>query len=518
VVKRDDSGVAVEDEAPVSQGGERLDYELLVQAVVDYAIYMLDPEGRVTSWNAGARRIKGYEASEVLGQSFARFYTDEDRATGLPQKALKIAEAEGRYVAEGWRQRKDGTRLWASVVIDPIRDKTGRLLGFAKVTRDMTEHHQSQQRLEEAREQLLQSQKMEALGQLTGGLAHDFNNLLTAVISGAELALRNINDPVRVKPLLEGVRAAAQRGGGLTRQLLAFARRQPLETSVVEVKTQLVETIALARHSISPEIELISEISDPLSRVATDAGQLELAVMNLMFNARDAMGEDGGVLRVSARNVTMTGEIEGLVGDFVCITVSDTGTGIPPELMSRVIEPFFTTKAFGQGTGLGLSQVFGFARQAGGALTLQSKVGEGTGANLYLPAIDGRIVERTHAARGRVILVVEDDPTVAELASAMLEDFGYDPRVASSGRQALDMLNAQPDIAMVFSDVIMPGGISGLELARKIRMRRPELPILLTTGYSEAATDSQEFPLIAKPYEFESLKAAIAAQVAPDRG
>jgi PAS domain S-box-containing protein len=496
--------------------GPRLDYELLVQAVVDYAIYMLDPQGRVTSWNAGARRIKGYEAEEVLGQFFGRFYTDEDRENGLPQRALKIAETEGRYVAEGWRQRKDGTRLWASVVIDPIRDKDGRLLGFAKVTRDMTEQKQAQQRLEEAREQLFQSQKMEALGQLTGGLAHDFNNLLTAVISGAELALRNIHDPDRLKTLLEGVRAAAQRGGGMTRQLLAFARRQPLETRTVEVRTQLTETIALARHSIRPEVELISEISDPLWKVNTDPGQLELAVLNLMFNARDAMGEEGGQLRVSARNVTLAGEIDGLSGDFVCITVTDTGSGIPPELMSRVVEPFFTTKAFGQGTGLGLSQVFGFARQAGGTMTLQSQVGQGTSAHLYLPAADGRGCERARSGGGRIILVVEDDPTVAELASAMLEDFGYEPRIASSGKQALELLSAEPAIAMVFSDVIMPGGISGLELARKIRMRRPELPILLTTGYSEAASDSQEFPLIAKPYDFDALKAAIAAQVRPD--
>jgi CheY-like chemotaxis protein len=302
----------------------------------------------------------------------------------------------------------------------------------------------------------------------------------------------------------------------MTRQLLAFARRQPLETRVVEVNSQLVETIALARHSIRPEVELVSELSDALWKVATDPGQLELAVLNLMFNARDAMGEDGGTLRVSARNVSLTGELDGLNGDFVCITVSDTGPGIPPELMSRVIEPFFTTKAFGQGTGLGLSQVFGFARQAGGTLALQSEVGAGTSANLYLPAVDGRAGERMRQGIGRVILVVEDDPTVAELASAMLEDFGYHPRIASSGRQALEMLGAQPDIAMVFSDVIMPGGISGLELARKIRMRRPELPILLTTGYSEAATDTDEFPLIAKPYEFDGLKAAIAAQISPE--
>lgn len=495
--------------------GQRLDYELLVQAVVDYAIYMLDPEGRVTSWNAGARRIKGYEAEEILGQSFSQFYTEEDRATGLPFRALEIARTEGRYVAEGWRQRKDGTRLWASVVIDPIRDKDGTLLGFAKVTRDMTEQKHAQQRLEEAREQLFQSQKMEALGQLTGGLAHDFNNLLTAVISGAELALRNLHDPARAKSLLEGVRAAAQRGGGMTRQLLAFARRQPLETRVVEVQTQLVETVALARHSIRPEVELITEISDPLWKAETDPGQLELAVLNLLFNSRDAMKEEGGVLRVSARNVTLDGEVEDLHGDFVCITVSDTGSGIPPELMSRVVEPFFTTKAFGQGTGLGLSQVFGFARQAGGALTLHSEVDKGTNANLYLPAANGGSMGRQSSEHGHVVLVVEDDPTVAELASAMLEDFGYQPRIASSGRQALEMLGSQPDISMVFSDVIMPGGISGVELARKIRMRRPELPILLTTGYSEAASESREFPVIAKPYDFETLKQAIAAQITP---
>jgi PAS domain S-box-containing protein len=482
-------------------------FRLLVEGVTDYAIFMLDLDGRVTNWNAGAQRIKGYAPEDIIGEHFSRFYTPEDREAGLPWRALETARAEGRNEAEGWRVRKDGSRFWAMAVIDAIRDETGELIGFAKITRDRSERREAELRLEQTRTQLLQAQKMEALGQLTGGMAHDFNNLLTAIISGTELALRHQGNPEKQETLLRAVLASAQRGGSLTRQLLAFARRQPLETKVVDLREELPAVSALIRHSISAQIELITEISDQLWRIDIDAGQLQLALLNLAFNARDAM-PSGGTLRLSAGNAELDGQPDGLAGSYVAITVADTGHGIPKEIQERVFEPFFTTKSFGKGTGLGLSQVYGFAHQSQGGLTIESEEGRGTTITLYLPA-SGRALDGRRGSRPRDltrILIVEDEPVVAELAAALVEELGCEPIVVDSGREALSRLARDSAFDLVFADVIMPGGMSGLELARKIRGRFPEQPILLTTGYSETVGDeTTEFPLLAKPYDLAGL-------------
>ena len=256
-------------------------FRILVQGVTDYAIFMLDPEGRVANWNAGAQRTKGYAPEEIIGEHFSRFYTPEDFEARVPHKALETARETGRYESEGWRVRKDGTRFWASVVIDAIRDEEGKLIGFAKITRDMTEKREAQLRLEESREQLFRSQKMEALGQLTGGLAHDFNNLLTAILGACELALRNINDPDKVRRMLDGVRGSAQRGANLTKQLLAFARAQPLEIRQMDLKDFFSEIATLVRPSLRSDIDVVTEISDQLWPIDADAGALELALLNL---------------------------------------------------------------------------------------------------------------------------------------------------------------------------------------------------------------------------------------------
>jgi PAS domain S-box-containing protein len=483
-------------------------FKLLAQSIVDYAIYMLDPDGNVTSWNVGAERIKGFSTDEIIGKHFSTFYTDEERAAGTPAKALATAAREGKYEAEGWRVRKDGSRFWASVVVDPIRNDQGELIGFAKITRDMTEKREIQQRLEESREQLFRSQKMEALGQLTGGLAHDFNNLLTAILGATDLALRNINDPDKVRRMLDGVRNSAQRGASLTRQLLAFARAQPLEIRRVDLKQFFSDVTTLVRPSLRSDIEVVTEISDQLWPVDADAGALELALLNLAFNARDAMPE-GGRLKVSAQNVVLNGEPDGLHGEHVAIKITDTGTGMSPEVMERVFEPFFTTKSFGEGTGLGLSQVFGFAKQIGGAITVESTPGEGSAFTLFVPAsrLENRVANG-HAAAGRV-LVVEDDLLVAELAAGMLGELGFEATIAHSAKEALDRLAGGEKPHLVFTDVVMPGGISGIELAKKVRDRFPELPILLTTGYSEQVSGRHGFPVLQKPYELDSLAGAL---------
>jgi len=488
-------------------------FRLLVQSVVDYAIFMLDAEGHVTNWNPGAERIKGYKPKEIVGQHFSRFYTPEDRENGVPKKALETARKTGRYEAEGWRMRKDGTRFWASVVIDAVRGENGEILGFAKVTRDMTEKREAQLRLEESREQLFRSQKMEALGQLTGGLAHDFNNLLTAILGASDLASRNLEKPDKLRTLLDGIRNSAQRGASLTKQLLAFARAQPLDIKSVDLKSFLGDVTTLLRPSLRSNIELVIELADQLWKVDVDEGALELSLLNLAFNARDAM-KDGGTLKISAINQLLEGKPEGLRGNHVALRVADSGTGMSPETMDRVFEPFFTTKTFGEGTGLGLSQVFGFAKQLGGAVTVESKPDEGSAFIIYLPASKtAPATDVSHAngvpARGRA-LIVEDDLLVAELAAGMFEELGFEPIVSHSAKEALEELAAGERPQVMFSDVVMPGGISGIELAHKVRTRFPELPILLTTGYSEDVGGTHGFTILQKPYELDSLTRALA--------
>ena len=487
-------------------------FRLLVQGVTDYAIYMLDPRGRVTNWNAGAQRIKGYAPGEIIGQHFSRFYTPEDLEADVPGTALRTARETGRYEAEGWRMRKDGSRFWASVVLDAIHDEQGELIGFAKVTRDMTEKREAQLRVEESREQLFRAQKMEALGQLTGGLAHDFNNLLTAILGASELASRNVDKPEKLQRMLEGVRNSAQRGASLTKQLLAFARAQPLDIKSVDLKSFLDDVTMLLRPSLRSNIEVIIETSDKLWNVDVDAGALELSLLNLAFNARDAM-KDGGTLRVSATNQLLEGKPDGLRGQHVALSVRDSGTGMSRDTMERVFEPFFTTKSFGEGTGLGLSQVFGFAKQLGGTVTVDSTPGAGASFTIYLPASrTSPIAEGGHPngihARGRV-LVVEDDMLVAELAAGMLGELGFDAVVSHSAKEALERLTEGDRPRLVFSDIVMPGGISGIELAEKVRKRFPELPILLTTGYSEEVGGTHGFPVLQKPYELDTLAAAV---------
>ena len=486
-------------------------FRLLVQGVTDYAIFMLDPEGRVTNWNAGAERIKGYAPSEIVGEHFSRFYTAEDLEIGVPTRALKTAHDTGRYEAEGWRLRKDGSRFWASVVLDAIRDDDGELIGFAKVTRDMTEKRETQLRLEESREQLFRSQKMEALGQLTGGLAHDFNNLLTAILGACELALRNMENPDKLRRMLDGVRNSAQRGAGLTKQLLAFARAQQLEIRQIDLKLFFADVTTLLRPSLRSNISLITEISDQLWAIDADAGALELAILNLAFNARDAMPE-GGKLKISAHNVVLNGTPDDLKGEHVALRISDTGVGMSPEVIERVFEPFFTTKGFGEGTGLGLSQVFGFAKQIGGAVTADSKPDKGASFTLYLPASHGSTTSKARVQEGSAlgrVLIVEDDTFVAELAAGMLSELGFDCTVAHSATEALEQLTNGEKPKLVFTDIVMPGGISGIELARKVRDRFPELPVLLTTGYSEQVGGAHGFPVLQKPYEMDSLASAL---------
>ncbi|WP_223861575.1 hybrid sensor histidine kinase/response regulator [Geminicoccus harenae] len=359
-------------------------FRRLVQGVTDYAIFMLDPDGYVTSWNSGAAVLKGYRADEIIGQHFSRFYTEEDRAIDQPARALAAARERGHFEKEGWRVRKDGSRFFASVVIDPIHEN-GQLVGFAKVTRDITERRQAQEALEEAREQLFQAQKMEAIGQLTGGVAHDFNNLLQAISGCLQMVERRVDDP-RVREILVAGQQAIDRGARLTQQLLAFARRQPLHPERIDIGTTLRATSELLARSLRADIRLKMELEPDLWPIEADPTQFELALLNLAVNARDAM-PDGGQLTIEGQNLSLAPgrDPDGLAGDFVRLRVIDTGTGMPAEVAARACEPFFTTKEVGKGSGLGLSQVYGFARQSGGAVRIETRPGAGTTIVLVLP-------------------------------------------------------------------------------------------------------------------------------------
>jgi PAS domain S-box-containing protein len=493
-------------------------FRTFVASVVDYALIMLDRGGFVTSWNVGAEHIKGYAADEIIGQHMSCFYTEGDRAAGAPLQALATAAEQGKYEAEAWRVRKDGSLFWASVVIDPIRDETGEVTGFAKITRDITERRNAQLELQQAHERLAQAQKMEAIGQLTGGVAHDFNNLLMVVGGQAQMLRRRIGDDPRALRALQAIEVSTRRGQDLTRQLLAFARRQRLNPMPMSLHDRACDLRQLMEASLGGAVALSLDVPKSIWRIEADPGEFELALLNLAVNARDAM-PTGGALTVAARNVSLArGEVDHeLEGDFVAVTLRDTGVGIPPDILPRVFEPFFTTKDVDRGTGLGLSQVYGFAKQSGGRATVTSTLGQGTSFTLYLPR-SLRPAERleeppvAEAPFGAKVLVVEDNPAVAETAAGLLEQLGSRPLVVNSAAAALRALREgeRPDI--VFSDIVMAGEMDGLALARRVRAEWPDLPILLTTGYSRGAEDvAREFTILPKPYELPDLSRALGS-------
>jgi PAS domain S-box-containing protein len=484
-------------------------FRLLVQGVTDYAIYMLDTEGRVTSWNAGAQRIKGYRPDEIIGDHFSRFYTEEDRKAGEPAKALRTAAAEGRFEKESWRVRKDGTRFWAHVVIDPIRGDDGKILGFAKITRDITERLRAQRTLEQARQALFQSQKLDAIGQLTGGIAHDFNNLLMAVLGSLELLRKRLPPDPKAAALLDNAVLGAQRGAALTQRMLAFARKQELKVEGVDIHSLVEGMRGLLERSIGPSIELRVRLAAEVAPVFTDANQLEVALLNLAVNARDAMPA-GGLLTIEATNAVVdeTSDLGLPPGPYVRLSVVDEGEGMDERTLARATEPFFTTKGIGKGTGLGLPMVHGLAEQSGGRLALYSQPGEGTRIELWLPQADeARTIMaasdtlrcEARAAASLTVLAVDDDELVLTNTAAMLEDLGHRVIVASSAEAALKAL-ARHGVDLVITDYAMPH-ITGLALAKQIATRHPDLPVVLATGYAELPPgEGEALPRLAKPY------------------
>ncbi|CAN7704318.1 PAS domain S-box protein [Rhizobium leguminosarum] len=494
-------------------------FRRLVQGVSDYAIYMLDPDGNVSSWNFGAERIKGYRPQEIIGRHFSTFYTPQDREAGLPETALGIARAEGRFEREGWRVRKDGTRFWASIVIDAIRDDQGDVLGFAKITRDITEKMETQRALEQAREELFQSQKMEAIGQLTGGIAHDFNNLLMAVLGSLEILKKRMPQDLSLTSLVDNAMQGAQRGAALTQRMLAFSRRQELHMEPIDVSGLIRGMMDMLSRSLGPLTVIETSFPVRLPTILTDPNQLEMAILNLVVNARDAMPSGGRIMLRASEESLPSGKGPLSPGRYVRIAVIDEGEGMDAKTLEQAITPFFTTKGVGKGTGLGLSMVQGLASQSGGRLTIKSRLGEGTTAELWFPvAIVERATEATadrphqeeNARRRLRIVAVDDDGLVLMNTTLMLEDLGHTVFEAMAGPEALDILRRQ-QVDLVICDHAMPR-MTGSQLADAIRSEWPEMPIILATGYAEIPEGAgiANLPRLGKPFSQAQLAEAIS--------
>ena len=467
--------------------------------------------------NPMAERVAGVGSASIRGKP-AEAFMPAEQAAGIAEQFQRCIDA-GASLSFTEELRFPGLMGTFEVTLTPLRDTAGRIGRLLAVFRDVTARNRLEDRLRQA-------QKMEAVGQLTGGVAHDFNNLLQVVLSGLTLIDR-VQDPERRAKLLESVRRAAQRGGELTKRLLTIARRQALRPEAIDLSIWLGEGAGeLLSRTLRGDIRTVLRVAPGLPPVEADPDELELAVLNLAVNARDAM-PGGGTLTIVAECVTQDGltDPDGLDGRFIRLSVSDTGSGMSDATLARVFEPFFTTKGVGEGTGLGLAQVYGFARQSGGSVRLQSRLGQGTTVSILLPvsqqampetSVATPAVEAPQSASGAAVLVCEDDDDVAALVVDMLAQLGHAPTRVSTAAAALGALADGRAVDLLFTDVLMPGGMDGLTLAREAGRRRPGIAVLLTTGYTGAgaAAVPPEVPVLRKPYRLEDLAQALQTVLA----
>jgi PAS domain S-box-containing protein len=518
----------------------------------DDAIVSKDLNGIITSWNRGAEAIFGYTAAEAIGRSIALIYP-QDRLHEEDMIIGRLRRGERLDHFETVRRCKDGRLIDVSLTISPVRDETGRIIGASKIARDITERKRSEEAQRELNEllerrvserthelahaiereraeakereraeaALRQAQKMEAIGQLASGMAHDFNNLLTAILGNLELLDMRLADE-HLRKLVHAAARSAQRGARLNEQVLAFSRKQHLAARSVDLNGLIDGIDDMLARTLGGTIEVTTALSPGLWPALVDPHQLEVVILNLAINARDAM-PSGGRVTLATRNIRAS-ELDRAIGlapgDYVCIAVSDTGTGMSEEVLARACEPFYTTKDIGRGSGLGLSQVYGMAQQSGGGLRIKSTLGRGTTVEVYLPrshlaseATERQSWERwpSLATRG-TILVVDDQDDVREVAVAQLEALGFRVTQATSGKAALELL-AKGGIDLLMADYAMPG-MSGLELARAARKRQPGMPVLLMSGYVETARIDRQVEgarLVKKPYRLAELVDAIEA-------
>lgn len=492
--------------------------DIILNGIYDHAIFFLDLAGNITSWNIGAEKVKGYTEAEIIGRNFSCFYTAEDVADQLPQKSLYTARDTGRFEAEGWRVRKNGDHFWADILLYPVRDGLGKINGFVKITRDITPQHQ----LDMAKEEYVQLQKQEIIGQLTGGVAHDFNNLLTVIEAGHQLIAKYSGD-TRISRVLEVNKVALDKSRKLIAQLLAFSRKQVLKP----VPTNINDTISLfdllIEEAVGSGCGVRWNLAPELPQADIDSAQLQSALLNLIVNARDAMPRSGTIRIFTETTVLKTDNFNVPfnvpAGQYVVLGVSDTGSGMSAEVREHAIEPFFTTKDVGQGTGLGLSQCYGFARQSGGTLVIDSVEGRGTTVRIFLPALaNGE--KPLEIGNQRTVLLVDDEFAIRSLVGEMLRGLGHTVLEAEDARDALQQLQSNASIDYLFTDIIMPNGINGLELLEEARSIRPGLPALLASGYPRdvlrnIAQLQDDVMFLQKPYTIDKLQAHIRAAERP---
>ena len=477
------------------------------------------PDNPIVFANPAFINMTGYGEDELLGRN-CRFLQGPDTDPETVAEVRRALEQKREVSVDILNYKKNGASFWNALFISPVYDEAGEVIYFFASQLDIS-------RRRDAEDSLRQAQKMEAVGQLTGGIAHDFNNLLTVIqgftdILHAQLREEAGVDPAKARRAVNAISQAAERGSALTQQLLAFARKQKLQRRVVNLNELVTNLEPLIEQTSAGRVQIETRLSQDICNARIDPVQAEMALMNLLINARDAM-PDGGVIHIESRICEVGEEDQGELkpGSYAELAVRDHGFGMSPEVLQRVVEPFFTTKEQGKGTGLGLSMVYGFVRQSGGALLIESKPGQGTVARMLFPC-DAADADAAKAApqvqgaraRGETVLVVEDQIDVGDYAQAVLEEFGYRVLRADEGRGALDILDREGSIDLLFTDLIMPGAMNGVLLAREARKRRPRIKVLLTTGYAEASIErvdarGAEFELISKPYRRTELAAKV---------
>jgi PAS domain S-box-containing protein len=477
-------------------------------------VAITDADGIIEYVNPKLLEITGFSEEELIGKTPSMW-----KSAGNPEGDCSAAwrgDTESRDTqGEFQMARKDGSLVSVYATISPIRDETGRVTHLVGIAEDIS-------RRKEIEEQLRRSQRLEAIGQLTGGLAHDFNNLLAVVIGNLDILCEQLDRESVARKLAQQALEAGLRGADLTRQMLAFARRQPLESRVVNLNEMVIGITRLLQRTLGEQVEVELRLAEDLWPALTDAALIEAALANLAINARDAM-PNGGRLTVETRNQRLdqgyaAENSDVLPGDYVMIAVSDTGTGIAPEIMSRVFEPFFTTKPPGEGTGLGLSMVYGFVKQSKGHVKIYSEVGHGTTVRIYLPkavtgatlTVETMTAEGTGDLKGVRVLLVEDHPGVRDVAVKQLEEFGCKVIQAHDGQAALALLKQGQDVDLLFTDIVMPGGMTGVDLARQATELRPGLKVLFTSGFAESALQGDQSRLggrnfLSKPYRKQDL-------------
>ena len=480
------------------------------------------PDNPIIFANRAFLAMTGYTPEELIGRNCRFLQGPETDRESVAQVRAAIAEKR-EFATEILNYRKNGSTFWNALFVSPVYNADGELVYYFGSQLDVS-------RRRDAEEALGQAQKMEALGQLTGGIAHDFNNLLQVIVGYVDILAAGLEKPdadrARLGRATENIRQAAERATTLTQQLLAFARKQRLDGRAVNLNTLIEGMGEMVARSVGEAVKVELDLAEDLWNCRVDPTQAEVAILNVLINARDAMPE-GGTVRISTENseVAARGREIGPLRDgrYVSIAIKDTGTGIPPAVLARVMDPFFTTKEEGKGTGLGLSMVYGFAKQSGGAAQIESAVGAGTTVRLSFPATDGdvnapaKVSLRSVDRQGsETILIVDDREDVAELARTILRDFGYTTLVASNAREALEILDSSERIDLLFTDLIMPGGMNGVLLAREARRRQPKLKVLLATGYAEASLErtdigGSEFDLLNKPYRRTELVRRVRA-------